>query len=184
MRSSPSQSGRFPWSTYALQAWQRAGRRPLETHRLVTDAPNGSPTGQSAEPYDEQAFRWFLAIERRRADRSSRTFHLLLVDLNQRQGLRSGIDHVVAPKLFEALKSCLRRTDIVGWYRQGDAVGAILVESNAHPGSSALLAILERITEVLRRRLGPNVVTRLRVRVLKHPRATVTGIHDHSMTRS
>jgi hypothetical protein len=187
MRSSPSQSGRFPWSTYALQAWQRAGRRPLETRRLVTDPPNGSRPGQSAERYDEQTFGWFLAIERRRAERSSHTFHLLLVDLNQRQGVRPGIDREVAARLFEALTSCLRRTDVVGWYRQGRAVGAILVESNVHPRSSALLAILERVTEVLGRHLGPDVATHLRVRVLQHPephRATVTAIHDLSMTRS
>jgi hypothetical protein len=186
MRSSSRQSGRLPWSTYALQAWQRASR-PLATRHFVTDPPGRSPHGRSAAPYDEQTFGWFLAVERRRAERSSYTFHLLLVDLDQRQGLRSSIDPEVAAGLFEALESCLRRTDVVGWYRQGRAVGAILVDSNAHPRSSALLAILERVTEVLGKRLGPHVAAHLRVRILQHPephRATASGIHHLSMTRS
>src|SRR5207249_10194531 len=73
--------------------------------------------GRLGEAYNEEAFRYFLAIERKRSERSGRPFLLLLVDLKEQSGVTVRIDPMVAPKLFSALWLCLRETDCVGWYR-------------------------------------------------------------------
>ena len=39
--------------------------------------------GRLGQAYNEEAFRYFLAIERKRAERSHRTFLLLLVDVKK-----------------------------------------------------------------------------------------------------
>src|SRR5690242_12797047 len=61
--------------------------------------------------YNEQAFRYFLANERKRSELSNRPFLLLLVELEQPHAI-GRIESSVAPKLFAGLSGCLRDTDL------------------------------------------------------------------------
>src|SRR5713226_7136301 len=50
--------------------------------------------------YNEQTFRYFLSVEEKRSDRSSRPFLLLLVDLKEEPGKGLRFEHEIARKLF------------------------------------------------------------------------------------
>src|SRR2546422_6920192 len=67
------------------------------------------------QAYNEQAFRYFLAIERERSERSGHPFLLLLVDLKEQEGASACFDSMVANNLFSNLRLCFRETDFVGW---------------------------------------------------------------------
>ena len=125
--------------------------------------------GRLGQAYNEQAFRYFLAIERKRSERSGCPFLLLLVDLKEQSGVTVRIDPMVAPKLFSALWLCLRETDCVGWYREERVAGAVLTElGDRHPTEVCRL-IGQRVSGALSEGLPANVAHRLQVRVYQHP---------------
>src|SRR5262245_17732905 len=69
--------------------------------------------GPSAGAYSEESFRYLLAIERKRAERSGHSFFLLLIDL-KRVDSHGGMDAVIADQLFTGLTKALRDTDFIG----------------------------------------------------------------------
>jgi len=125
--------------------------------------------GRLGLAYNEQAFRYFLSIERKRSERSGCPFLLLLVDLKEQSGVSVRIDPMVAPKLFSALWLCLRETDCIGWYREERVAGAVLTElGDRHPTEVSRL-VGQRVSGVLGEGLPANVAPRLQVRVYQRP---------------
>jgi len=125
--------------------------------------------GRLGQAYNEQAFRYFLAVERKRSERSGCPFLLLLVDLKEQSGVTVRIDPMVAPKLFSALWLCLRETDCIGWYREERVAGAVLTElGDRHPTEVCSL-VGQRVSRVLSEGLPANVAHRLQVRVYQRP---------------
>ena len=120
------------------------------------------------EPYDEETFTRFLSLERRRSDRSGRPFFLLIVDLKERPGVSARIDETVASQLFLGLRTTLRETDFVGWYRKGCVVGAVLTESRNRPRKDVALVVRQRVAKVLGARFTSDVAERIRVGVYQH----------------
>jgi hypothetical protein len=115
--------------------------------------------------YNEQAFRYFLEIERKRAARAQRPVVLLLMDPKESPRTGARIDPVLAAKLFSGLWRCLRETDVIGWYREDRIAGAVLTQLDdaLRPDASSL--IRQRVSGTLRDGLSPDVARRLRVRV-------------------
>src|SRR4051812_35693100 len=68
--------------------------------------------------YNQEAFRYFLANERKRSEIANRPFLLLLVDLQHAQS-NGGIEPTGATKIFGGLFGSLRDTDVIGWYHEG-----------------------------------------------------------------
>jgi hypothetical protein len=125
--------------------------------------------GRLGQAYNEQAFQFFLAIERKRSERSGCPFLLLLVDLKEESGGSVRIDHMVAPKLFSALWLCLRETDCIGWYIEERVAGAVLTElGDRHPTEVCRL-VGQRVSGVLCEGLPSNIAHRLQVRAYQHP---------------
>jgi len=122
----------------------------------------------SCTAYNEEAFRYFLANERRRSQLANRPFLLLLVDLQQPHG-NDQIEPVIAARLFAALSDCLRDTDVIGWYHQGRVAGAVLthVEDALSPDVSS--QIRGRVTALLSSNLRRLTTVRLQVRVYQLP---------------
>src|SRR4029453_4452403 len=96
-----------------LAAMRMSGERWKEIEVKV-------PGGQA---YNEEAFRYFLEIERKRSEASGRPLLLLLVDLVSQSGFDAapGIDHTTADRVLSALALSLRETDFVGWHLEGRA---------------------------------------------------------------
>ena len=73
--------------------------------------------GDAVESYGEEAFLHLVAIERKRTERSTALFCCSC--WIPHHGPDAGIAPSLASQLFAGLARCLRETDFVGWYRQG-----------------------------------------------------------------
>lgn len=119
--------------------------------------------GRLGQAYNEEAFRYFLEIERKRAARAHRPVLLLLLDQRMRTpGAR--IDPMLAANLFANLWLCLRETDVVGWYREGRAAGAVLTQVEDGLRPEVPRVIRDRVSGSLCQSLSADAA-RLRVRV-------------------
>jgi hypothetical protein len=121
--------------------------------------------GQPGSEYDEETFLHLLTIERARAARKHQRVWLLLATLEPASGLAVPIPPASASRLFQGLRLLLRDTDITGWYRQTQVIGAVLCASTDAAGFEAPDVIEERIGEGLRRCLPSKAARSLRVRV-------------------
>jgi hypothetical protein len=117
------------------------------------------------QAYNEEAFRYFLDIERRRAARARRPVVLLLMDVKEPSVPGADIDPLLAAKLFSGLLLCLRETDVIGWYHEDRIVGAVLNQLDSAPGPNVPLAIRQRVSGAIRTGLPLEIADRLRVRV-------------------
>src|SRR2546430_8271932 len=133
----------------------------LTEHLPLPPTPGeGARLGQA---YNEQAFRYLLAIERKRSERSGCPFLLLLIDLKEQEGASTRLDSMVANTLFSNLWFCLRETDFVGWYREEHVAGAVLIElGNRRPTEDSRM-IGERVSARLYERLPSGIDRRLQV---------------------
>jgi hypothetical protein len=67
-----------------------------------------------AQPCNEEAFRYLLAVARERCDRSGHPFLLLLMGPAPEAGVPARLARSVARRLFTSLRLCLRVTDFIG----------------------------------------------------------------------
>jgi len=123
--------------------------------------------GRAGDVYNEEAFRHFLAVERSRAERSERSFLLLLVSLRKCPDHGVAVPRALSSALFAGLSLCVREVDFIGWYRDERVAGAVLAQGLDVPGSDAPARIVERVTAILGRRLPSTIAERLRVRVVQ-----------------
>lgn len=138
--------------------------------RKVVAALDGPRPGTA---HDEEAFRYFLGVERARAGRANRPFRLLLVRLKPASGQASGFDPALSTSVFTGLRLSLRETDVIGWFRAARVAGAVLSDGANASGSDASVEILRRVTGVLEGALPSTTARRLRVRLLSlEPRPT------------
>jgi hypothetical protein len=121
----------------------------------------------SYEAYNEEAFRHFLGIERRRAERSGRSLLLLLVDIDGGPLREAALRDTVAVRVFSALNACVREVDFIGWYRASRVVGAVLTQGTGGPSPDVSQQIAKRVAEVLARRLPSQFASGIQVRVLQ-----------------
>jgi hypothetical protein len=167
-------------------------RRPMlndspDAPRVESALPDGPSEGKSAleeldhpsfglvaddrsgQVYNQEAFRYFLDIERKRSESSERPFLLLLIDLKKQAAADAHLDAEVAAKLFAALAPALRETDFVGWYHEGRVAGAVLTQ-HAGPGVTDVPEVIsQRIAKALGQHLPSAVARRLQVRVFLIP---------------
>jgi len=131
-----------------------------------------APEDRTGQAYNEPAFRHFLAIERRRAARASRSILLLLVSLRRQPGRGVVISKGVASRLFAALTLCVREVDFIGWYREERVAGAVLTQGPGMPEPAATSRIGDRVTQILRNHLSALEAQQLEVRVVQLRRRT------------
>jgi hypothetical protein len=120
--------------------------------------------------YSEEAFRYLLALERKRAERYGRSFLLLLVDLKKASHRLPSMDAEIAAIVFDGLSSALRDTDFIGWYRDGRIAGAVLVQLSGAPSGEMADAVGQRVRNDLLSRVPADVASRLQTRVFQIPR--------------
>ena len=116
--------------------------------------------------YNEEAFRYFLAIERKRAETSRGSILLVLVRTRQRMTTDRRLSPVVAGEIFAAMWLCFREIDFAGWLRQDRIAGAVLT-TGADPLPADVVSVIDRrITRALREHVL-SAVGELQVRVLR-----------------
>jgi len=139
----------------------------LSSHAVTAD-------GAGIGAYSEEAFRYLLAIERKRAECSGRPFFLLLVDLKRAFAGSASMDADVALMVFKGLSAALRDTDFTGWYREGRIAGAVLAQLSDAVGERVSHAVSERVREQLLSCVPPTIASRLQTRILQVPRTCRT----------
>ena len=108
---------------------------------------------RDGKAYNEEAFRYFLAIERKRAKASRSSILLVLVRTQQPSGPDRRLSPIVASAIFEAMWRCFREIDVAGWFRQDRIAGAVLT-IGADPLSADVVSVIDRrFTEALRQRV-------------------------------
>ncbi len=87
---------------------------------------------------EEETFNRFLALERKRTERSKRPFILMLLSISED-----------VEGMFEKILSCLaaskRDTDVLGWYKANQVVGIIFTELSNTKHESAVDCIVRRV---------------------------------------
>jgi hypothetical protein len=161
-----------------LPAWSLAEQISLkrraepEPHSASDQCSCGLAMAEHESAYNEEAFHYLLAVERKRFEHSSRPFVLLLVDLRGRSGQPARMDPAQGALVFAGLARSLRDTDVIGWYREGRIAGAVLT----HLGDASITDVSRqmagRVTQTLRNDLPEAIACRLKVR-LYQPLASV-----------
>ena len=141
-----------------------------EVHAATKEAQSSGTTilKLREKVYDEETFRGFLWREHRRAAMSERPYLLLLIGLHS--DLRRGggaMSDPLAADVFSSLEECVREVDVVGWYRQGRILGAILPQGEQVCMADAGTRISARIKQTLDQRLSPGIAKLLRVRIVR-----------------
>jgi len=121
---------------------------------------------ETGDAYNEEAFHYFLEIERRRSELSNRPFLLMLIEFTKQSvGSTTEIDAASTGRLFSVLSQCLRDTDFVGWYREGRIAGAVLTQHGEPERDDLSEVVRRRVDQALTRQFPPDRMRRLQVRV-------------------
>jgi lipopolysaccharide/colanic/teichoic acid biosynthesis glycosyltransferase len=130
---------------------RRVSKAELSSEEAAGNLPVMHPSHDSHKSLVPEAlFLRLLTLERKRAERSGRTFLLIVLDGAQLfQQSRTAMARVTS-----ALCSSIRETDLIGWNRQDAAVGIILTELGAADRSAIRRAMLDTLTSTLRSRIG------------------------------
>ena len=116
--------------------------------------PNSTPAysrfraGNIGQAYNEAAFRYFLAVDRRRARRSRRPLFLVLASLRERPGTNARLTQQQTAVFFGALAACVREVDFIGWFREGRVPAAVLAQGTGASCDPAVIS--SRILSTLR----------------------------------
>lgn len=113
--------------------------------------------------YNQEAFRYLLAIERKRAERSRGSFLLVLVDVKNQRGIGHPITAAVAARLLSGLSLSVRDVDVIGWFREGRVAGAVLIPGPDAPAPDVPRQVGQRIAATLHNRLPVPLTGRVRV---------------------
>jgi len=124
--------------------------------------------------YNEEAFRHFLEIERKRSKVSNRPFLLVLINV----GDHTDVD-ALSGRVFDALSVGLRETDFVGWHRDRTVIGAVLTEHSSDIATDVADVVSRRVTTLLTETLPNTLMDRLQIRVYQVP-PVLLGVSDLS----
>src|SRR5712671_4248206 len=128
--------------------------------RVVLRAPH-SYHGKHREVLAEELFRKILCWERKRAERSRKSFLLMLVDAGT--VLQANRKQRVLTRILSALSCSTRETDVAGWYRESAILGVIFTEIHEAERNALQSLVLAKLSEALRAGLGADGVDQIRI---------------------
>ncbi len=151
-----------------LNVWRVDPQRTGDVHGAAAGIECAlAPEGRAFHAYNQEAFHYFLALERTRAERSRRSVVLVLASTLRRAGVRRPMDSSSAQKLFAGLWLCTRDADFIGWYREGRIAGAVLAQRSEHQSGNVCRRIRARVLDVLFGALPKSTRAMLRVHVVQ-----------------
>jgi hypothetical protein len=142
---------------------------PARVDHALSLAPEGGPV----RAYGEGAFRFLLAVERKRAERSGRPL-LVVIVRNRDPRARGSISPSLAHKVFAALALCTRETDFIGWYRDGQTAAAVLTQ-RADQSPDVLQRIRDRVADAVRDTIPGHAARRIHFRLWRLSCARTDG---------
>ena len=140
---------------------------PLRTSLL--DRHNGNShtvrTSVLAESYgilSQELFARTLYVERKRTERSGRSFALMLLESTRLLNPKG--DQQALDKVLLALSRSSRDTDTRGWYKKGSTIGVIYTELGVDADGQAVAdALLTKVTKALASTLSISQIDQIRL---------------------
>jgi len=130
-----------------------------------TPAYSGFRAGQVGQAYNEAAFRYFLAVDRLRAQRSQRPVILVLASLRESPGRSAHLSQHLAAVFFAGLAASVREVDFVGWFRERRVAGAVLAQGGGTACERTVIS--NRILATLKTALPAGRAPQVHVRVIR-----------------
>jgi exopolysaccharide biosynthesis polyprenyl glycosylphosphotransferase len=132
----------------------RTGKRPHVVPRSVSVGLHGF--------VPQDLFARLLYLERKRSERSGRSFVLMLLESSKL--LKTGTGDDVLARVLQALSESVRDTDVVGWYQEDASVGVIFTELGSYDeGRAVASALLTKVTGALSSTLSINEINEIRL---------------------
>jgi hypothetical protein len=131
---------------------------------LETPAYSGFRGGHVGHAYNQAAFRYFLTVDRLRAQRSQRPVLLVLASLRESAGRNAHLSHHLSAVLFTGLAAAVREVDFVGWFHEGRVAGAVLAQGGTIADERT--AIGRRILATLKTSVPADRAAAVHVRVI------------------
>jgi len=124
------------------------------------------------DPLPQAAFRRLLSLERKRSERSRKSFVLMLVRHKGPilQAEQATLDRVVRP-----LGTIIRETDTLGWFESDLTLGVIFSELGDAELGEAAKSIESKVLAVLHCALNVNHVKNLEISIYSYPQSWKDG---------
>jgi hypothetical protein len=132
-----------------------------KTKEVTKDRASSSDAGL----YAQDDFRFFVASEAKRSERSGRFSQVLLVHVIDEQGKIAPMKESVVELVITALSRSLRESDYMGWYRDGHIIGAVLTGLAQESVDLVFAQLKSRLVETLGVGLGTEEVSRLQIEI-------------------
>jgi lipopolysaccharide/colanic/teichoic acid biosynthesis glycosyltransferase len=127
------------------------------------------------DPLPQAAFRRLLCQERKRSERSRKSFLLLLV---RHKGVKPHGDHtdqVALERVVRPLGLLVRETDTLGWFESNHTLGIIFSELGDAEVGAAVKSIESKTLDALHRALNANQVRNLEISIYSYPQSWKDG---------
>jgi lipopolysaccharide/colanic/teichoic acid biosynthesis glycosyltransferase len=109
--------------------------------------PSFKPSDLTQRILPEDLFLGMLCLERKRAERSSKRFLLLLLD--SRDAVEANRQAIVLNGILKVLSTTRRETDPAGWYKHEAVLGIIFTELGALCDSTMVDTLLQKVHRAL-----------------------------------
>jgi lipopolysaccharide/colanic/teichoic acid biosynthesis glycosyltransferase len=127
-------------------------RRPKNGHASPDAAANRVTSNGDGHVLDDRSFHRMITLERKRAERSHKSFLLMLLDSGGQ--LPSHQNGEGLGKILAAISLATRETDVTGWYQNHTIVGVMFTEIASEDRHSIVSTLLSRISEALKSSLS------------------------------
>src|ERR1700720_3576793 len=125
-----------------------------------------------AKPLPESAFRRLLCQERKRSERSRKSFVLMLV---QRKTPKPHDETPALERVVRPLAGLIRETDTLGWFESNGILGVIFSELGDAELSAAVESIEAKTLSAFHRALNTSQVEALQISFYSYPRSWKGG---------
>jgi len=137
------------------------------------------PTHRGRYLYEQHDFMQLLYFERRRSERSSRPFCLVLLGaINIADGV---LREVALQRVFQLLRTAVRETDILGWYEQNTTL-AIMFSDLKSADTEVLQSLQTKASDILAVALMPELLKYVQVSVHVFPHSNDLGMDTPDLT--
>ena len=127
-------------------------RRPTNGDASPAAVAKRIPSNGSRQVLEDQSFHKMIALERKRSERSHKSFLLMLLDAGDQ--LPSQPNGEALGKILAALSLATRETDVTGWYQNNATVGVMFTEIASEDRHSIVGTLLTRISVALKSSLS------------------------------
>jgi len=125
-----------------------------------------------ANPLAQAAFRRLLCHERKRSERSRKSFLLMLM---RHKDPKSTAEQVTLERAVRPLGTLIRETDTLGWFESDHTLGVIFTELGDAELGAAVQSVESKVLAALHRALNANYVKNLEISIYSYPQSWRDG---------